>query len=329
MNTCPKGEQDKGECYIKEYKSTNGELINYDSVGCDNEREFCKFVGDANAYNDYDCVPKLANQEQCDNSMQCMSKKCSKFIHKANTCYDCFANKTMSTLDYGKEVSNNHCDQNSQYCGIDDDTCHSKIENGEKCFNNNYMCKSNKCLDDLDICGQCLQSSDCENENQFCTADNICKEVKGDLGDPCSDDSQCHESTCHRDGHCVGDLTDGEECLSPYQCKSGICEFQLCGSITGTIDSGLPDDEENQAAMMKKYIGILSLSIILTMAIIIGCHCCKKKKNQHITLPDDLQRSNTAESIYLDDTPAEPSPQYRSNINGSDFSDGFQNNLTS
>ena len=61
---------------MKEYKSTNGELINYDSVGCDNEREFCKFVGDANAYNDFDCVPKLANQEQCDNSMQCMSKKC-------------------------------------------------------------------------------------------------------------------------------------------------------------------------------------------------------------------------------------------------------------
>jgi len=70
----------------------------------------------------------------------------------------------------------------------------------------------------------------------------------------------------------------------------------------------LPDDEENQAAMMKKYIGILSLSIILTMAIIIGCHYCKKKKSQHITLSDDLQRSNTAESIYLDDTPAEPSP---------------------
>ena len=80
-----------------------------------------------------------------------MSKKCSKFIHKTNTCYECLADKS-DTLDYGKEISNNHCKQGFQYCGIDDDSCHDKIDNGEKCFNNNYMCKSNKCLDDTDVC---------------------------------------------------------------------------------------------------------------------------------------------------------------------------------
>lgn len=52
----------------------------------------------------------------------------------------------------------------------------------------------------------------------------------------------------------------------------------MCGDLTAVIDSGLPDNEENPAAMTKKSIGIIALSIIIVMTTIIGCLCIKKKK---------------------------------------------------
>lgn len=109
MNTCPRAEgKEENECFIKEFKDGDGKVFSYSSIGCDQATQFCKYVGDPEAYNDFSCFPRLGNTEECDNSMQCMSHMCSQFIHKTNTCYECFADKT-ETLDRGKEISNNHC----------------------------------------------------------------------------------------------------------------------------------------------------------------------------------------------------------------------------
>lgn len=52
MNTCPKTEgKEKAECYIKEFKDKDGKVISYNSIGCDQATQFCKYVDDPNAYN--------------------------------------------------------------------------------------------------------------------------------------------------------------------------------------------------------------------------------------------------------------------------------------
>ena len=74
--------------------------------------------------------------------------------------------------------------------------------------------------------------------------------------------------------------------------------------------------------MNKKYIGLAALSIIITMAIIICCHCIKKK-NKPLELDSEVRPRGSTDSITLDET---PQPEYRA-INGSDYSslDKFDN----
>ena len=299
MSTCPVTEgKEEGECYIKEFENHSGSIVSYNSMGCDQETQFCKYIGDPEAFNDWDCVPRLANTEPCDNSMQCQSHKCSQFIQKTNKCYDCYANNTM-TVDRGREITNNHCNETTQYCGLEDDTCHIKVDNGEKCNNNNYMCKSNKCHDDTDLCAQCLITSDCENSNQFCTTDYVCKEIDGEIGDPCSKDEECSDVNTCVENNCRGNLDNGKDCLNPFECASGICNFQLCGDIPKQIGSENPDktDEDKEASKSSNFIFIGITIVALMILGIIVCIVLKKKKVEN---QDPDQTPAGSESISLD-----------------------------
>lgn len=89
---------------------------------------------------------------------------CTEYAHQDNFCYACIPDLKNGTVNYGRERTT-HCNDETQYCGITDFTCRTKIRNGQKCSNNNYMCKSNICDDETDICVSCRADSDCESSS--------------------------------------------------------------------------------------------------------------------------------------------------------------------
>jgi len=87
-----------------------------------------------------------------------MSGRCSTYnatLHD-NFCYECVAEVRFQNASYGKERTS-HCDDSTQFCGVEDYKCTPKVAVGESCLsngiNNNYMCESNICLDDTNVCG--------------------------------------------------------------------------------------------------------------------------------------------------------------------------------
>mmetsp|Transcript_953 Transcript_953/g.1692 ORF Transcript_953/g.1692 Transcript_953/m.1692 type:complete len:262 (+) Transcript_953:3-788(+) len=188
LNTCPstKG-NDENECAI----SKVGNQIKH--VGCNQKTEFCKYVDDKDFYANYKCFDKYNNGIACDNSLQCRSDRCSRYVEKDNFCYECIPEKTEDLLN-GRERTS-HCNVNSEYCSFDDYSCKDKLANGKKCFKNNYMCLSNICDDATDVCMGCSASKACESDTQECV-NGICNLKRAFPGTICLKDENCLSDNC-------------------------------------------------------------------------------------------------------------------------------------
>lgn len=190
-------------------------------------------------------APNIYCNESNDSCVQCLTE--AECADDANPCTD------LECVDGVCQFTNNtaSCDDN-QFC-----TANDVCSNGT-CVGSGDPCPGELCNEDTDTCVECLDSTNCNDQNfcttdacisgtcqftnntevcddgRFCTVNDICS------GGTCDGDDRCPEQCDEENDQCVecltvNDCVDDANPCTDLACVSGACQFT---NNTAACDDG-------------------------------------------------------------------------------------------